>query len=313
MRTGLRLLLTPLAQKDVKWIADNARSREDFHDYNKIMDPPNFGECLCALRIISGTKCAKFFKKTATGGCHPDANDHWVWQIDIAPNRMVCPIAKQRYLGKAYRHPCKILIKAPPAEWVLQHHPDDLAGVVAGRIATEDFRRGELCIKCQLKETNAKINITAANEWEEDQSYKLKFKELLYPPDDVRDWPEGEYIQPVKYQPESGFSRFPTLVPNQPYILHELQYVLDIDLKDIFITDAGLNLPDYKADLIRRAEDAEALETRLSEEESKRANKMLADKERIEEQRKKAEAYAATQDTAQWHTLRKPYFVPVSH
>jgi hypothetical protein len=151
-RLGQYLLPKPLPKGRAAEIAADARTREDFLDYDVIEREPSDGRCLCELRIICGTQCHEFYRKGADGKTHKDGHKHWAWRIDMAPRGQVCPVAKQRINDGHYAYSgCReILIKPPTSAWVLEQHPDDPQGTIAGRVATDEIWIGP-CPQCRYK------------------------------------------------------------------------------------------------------------------------------------------------------------------
>jgi hypothetical protein len=246
-RTDMHICMMPLSEDKVQETARNAESREDFHDYNKIMGKPLWGMCLCAIRIISGEKCANHFKKDKDGPdgkCPDTAKDHWVWQLDIAPNRIVCPFARKNSFTKCgdyVNKPCDILIKKPPPDWVLAHHPEDPAGVVAGRIATDLFRKDELCPKCDADLRGVPIEITEDNELKESQIFKFSVPEEYKNPS-TRPWwpyPTGYFDQPVKFMP-NHLDFEDRILEVQGYYHHYDLDTYKARIKDRFVLDIGM-------------------------------------------------------------------------
>lgn len=144
---------TELSKQEKREIVQNAKSREDFHDVGKIMGAPSWGLCLCELRIISGQKCTKYLMKDKDGpeGKTPvQGEHHWAWYIDPAPRAQACPIAKKWAIdsgGNPKFQACNILLDIPTNDWVLEQHPEDKTGTIAGRVSTDIFLK-DSCPQC---------------------------------------------------------------------------------------------------------------------------------------------------------------------
>jgi hypothetical protein len=199
-------------------IADNATSREDFHDYAwHISEIADWGACLCELRIITGEDCLKHLEK---GSYEPPKvgelpkNKHWAWYIDSAPRGMTCPRA-QYQLDSGMGNPpietqaCEdILIKPPPEHWVLAQRDCDPNGTVAGRASTDIVRRGS-CLAC------AGLNIQKHNRVVFDQQVKLR-------PTYHKSGKDSIWKLPLRYTPSNLKPQHPTLVPEKYYYWERL-------------------------------------------------------------------------------------------
>jgi hypothetical protein len=303
VRTNLPILLEPLPEDQVQEIADNAQSREDFHNYNVIMDPPYWGNCTCAIRIICGTECGKYYLKDQDGKegkTHPEGKNHWAWQIDIAPHRVVCPFAALRArsaLGDVQHQACReILIKAPTSEWVLAQHPDDPKNTLAGRVTTDVIWKSK-CPRCLGK------NVSDKNELLESQMNKINSRlEDQYPSiPNPEGWTKKFYETPVTYHPPPDLkpeAYHPLLEIGQQYAPSQLS---SIDPEHIWIDELGITLAQHKTRQIQ-SEAAQEAELAASAEA---AMKMAMKLEEEKQAQDAASKLAAEADKGQqWHHLR---------
>jgi len=299
-RTNLPLFLKPLPDNIVQDIADNAQSREDFHDYNIIMGPPYWGNCNCALRIIGSTKCAEYYVKNKDG---PDGktvaegHKHWAWYLDIAPNRIVCPFAairaKGSMSGKRYQACREILKTIPKSSWALEQHPDDPKGTIAGRIATDVVWVDRKCPRCEG------MDVSDDNELRKSQMYKINVVEdRQYPSIPPVGWPEGLYETPVEYRPLPGsnFSAYPLFQPGQLYAPSQLT---TIPPEHIHIPEIDMSLAQFWD---HQVESKAAHEAALKAS-AEAASKMARELEAHARERDEAEKYAASKDKGSWHCV----------
>jgi hypothetical protein len=292
-RTGWNLRVRPLAQAEVEKIANDPKSREDFHDYNLIMNEYNVGTCLCELRIVSGQDCAEYLMKDAEGNTPTAGKDHWCWYLDISPRGMVCPRAKENmaaHLGSRLHQACDILLKVPTNEWALVQDPEDPQGVVAGRVTTDKFWPGP-CAKCRG------MKVDHDNRLIVDQSFICTDDNPFGGPNDPNDWKPEELIQPVLYCPGEEGSCHPTLSAMSLYHLDTL-VAYDIPLEHI-IHPEKITWAQHLFQIHQAAITEEAHETAMALADSRKAN------ERVEKEMERvlAEEYAMSQDTAQWYHL----------
>lgn len=205
-------------------ILAKATSREDFIDHDKFSTKELFG-CRCEVRFWAGDTCKHNLGKRADNTARPN-NDHWQWEIDIAPRGYVCPRALERHLAREDGDPpvqgCPILLfNEPPSEaWVLAQDPNDPVGTLAGRAVSDQIRTNDLCHKC------AGAPIGANNRLERDQSRMFTYNgEDTFP------------IQPYLYKPSNGSAQpcYPLLTVGAYYHLKDLRQFKGVKLDDIWM------------------------------------------------------------------------------
>lgn len=79
-----------------------------------------------------------------------DGKYHWAWFVDPSPRAQMCLIAKRRiiYLGGDLKaQACNILVDIPTSDWVVEQHPEDKKGTMAGRACTDMFLKNN-CAQC---------------------------------------------------------------------------------------------------------------------------------------------------------------------
>jgi hypothetical protein len=191
-RSGLHCNHDPLPDSIKREILREAKTREHFHDYDKIHDARRRRiDCLCELRLITGCDCFEHISKGSDGKTvgMPN-NQHWAWTIDVAPRGFVCPRAKEYHeasMGGPTTSGCPILLfdKPPPEDWVLAQDSNDPTGTPAGRAC--DIVLPGKCEKCQGKKVDDKTHELLENQ----RCKAMKYLGGL-----------GVIRQPVKYQPD---------------------------------------------------------------------------------------------------------------
>jgi hypothetical protein len=150
-RTELKHNLPVLSDAIKQTILENAASREDFIDHDKVHSKGFFG-CLCELSFWTGSPCIQqhLTKGADNKTINMPGNSHWSWHIDVAPRGYVCPRAYERQLAAPFEKAegCPILLfdEPPSKEWALAQISTDPVGTVAGHVLQNKYQRP--CPKC---------------------------------------------------------------------------------------------------------------------------------------------------------------------
>jgi hypothetical protein len=201
----------PLPKETVDLIIAEAKSREDFHDYNWHQSAAaGYGICLCAIRINTGGLCLNHLRKGEDGEVK---KKHWAWYLDVAPHGDLCPRAfkkSREHPQEPSKWPCReiLLLKdiGLPEHWVLATEETDPGEQIPGRTDSDDLIDG-LCMKCRSLNNNRP----------EAPGVLVDHNELTDPA--MRDKINGSLgvKRPMWYRPRAGVTGHLTLVPNDFY------------------------------------------------------------------------------------------------
>ena len=284
-RTGLDIgVHRKLSEEEKMEIVHNARTREDFHDLNKIMSPPSWGFCLCELRIISGQRCLNFLSKDedgANGKTPKEGESHWGWFIDPCPRGEMCPIAKQRHWERedsiSIYEPCDILIAKPTSEWALAQHEDDPKGTIAGRVSTDMWLKSKCpgCLGYYVDGTNH-IRDLQTEKWDVEKQEHFLPKdwdpaESDWLVDMPPDWPRNLAVQPCQFVPQESFTDYhPVLKPTHFYHYFAL-YHLGVTNEHIWLPGKEMTYQQWWAEVLEEEKERIKASRAQQIEDSKKA------------------------------------------